>query len=68
MAESKFIYRCSRDSCNEVCSSRSMTIQTERFLNPFDENSKPVRGFGLGTWSCPVHGKTKVTRSLRSKS
>lgn len=58
-----FSYHCS--VCGERCSSNHADLQTERYIPLYAELATVIRGRGLGTWRCRVHGKVSVRRKVQ---
>ena len=55
-----FHYLCV--TCKAQCYSVHGELKADRFLRSDDVMPTQIHGTGLGTWHCPVHGKTKVAR------
>lgn len=55
-------YRCTVNGCDRRCESHHATLIREEMMTDRHGNERrhTVKGQGLGTWHCPVHGKTKV--------
>lgn len=55
-------YRCTVAACDRRCESHHATlVRDEVFVDRKGHERKvSVKGQGLGTWHCPVHGRTKV--------
>lgn len=57
-------------TCGETCSNEKMVYTREELVIGPDglpektrkgkDVTRTITGTGLGTWSCPTHGKTKV--------
>lgn len=53
-------------TCKAQCFSNHAELRVEREVTGQLETLE-VHGFGLGTWNCPVHGRTKVYVVMEKK-
>ena len=62
MSDGRRRYLCVTDGCRRVCESHHTTLVREKTVidRRGQERKVTIKGSGLGTWHCPIHGATKV--------